>query len=441
MGVWLLQPIEDLLPEQRQEWLASYHLEAQFDSLLRDPAQSVVVLTTPGCGLTSSLSLLSEQPLLVFPYDMRRWPGRPNAFTEADTHFGQWMGNVAQNVIDRLRSRPETAQHLRAYQYEFLVWFVRTHLGLWQALSLLNFLEQQIPASHWESLRSSCERDDLRTLFSAKGSGILGQIGEALDIAAVLGWQGIYACAEITFGDWITLSLVERQTLEDDLRAMLSTLAPLTRTGFGIKLGLPQIMLEPRKARLLTRDRAKVLLSHWQDHDLRQLATRLLCALTEQDAARWEAPVAQLYAQTLDTITAIYQTPGPAAALTLASIIADAHQAGRAPPDMEHVRRELFARAARLRLDGDLASRCVWRGAERIQLTESLYNFFVMLWRHRGGYVNMDALIKQSSSKSNVDQTLTRLRKALEPSSREPIYLQRDGSGPRLAHERCEFPV
>lgn len=423
------------------QWRARCYVPAPFDDLLADPQRSVVVISHAGCGLTTSFRLLQDEPLLLFDYPVRQWPEQRDAFNSRPDHFGQWMGHVAYAFEQQLRERPERIQQLRPYHYEFLAWLTRSYLGQRHVLSLVRLLERHLPAEQVRPLQRFADEAEPSALFRDNVSGTLGQIGEALDIADELGFNGIFACVELPATAWIKTLPAERERIQRQLHDLLAALTPLSRPGFGIKVGIPDIIMRPDEARSIVRDRAIVTVAYWDSDLLLELAGRLGAAALPDGADNQKALTAPLLIALQADIAAVYGKPGPAAVQIIAQALAEMDPRQTEESMLHQLRLRLYLHGGLLRIDGDPNTRRIWRGAKPITLSDNHFELFELLWRHRGDYVKPDTLLSIGSTKSNVDQLVARLRKQIEPplGSDDRIYICRDRSGARLRRESCDF--
>lgn len=427
--------------EKKQQWFTDHGVTTEVDALLADASRSVVVVTYPGSGITTSLSLLRSYKLLTFRYNPDQWPGGKEAFTQAETHFGQWMGLLAYTFIDELKDDRAVSYLLRSDQYEFLVWMAGKYLNRRKSDILLQFLERMLGNERWTGLRDKLEQGYLDNLYGDTVADVIGQIDECLDIASSLGWEGIYASIDISLVDWIERTSTQREHFMTELRRLLTTLTPLQRRGFGIKMGLPPQILSLRDVNDLVRGRAVVSMYHWEKPALLAITASLLATASSCSVEQSHATASSLWDQFIDDVKEIWVTPGPAAAVALAEA---AYNTGLDYDKTEasQLRRWLYEHKAVLRLDGDAKQRTIWRGMLSIKLDETPFRFFASLWDSKGDQVDNETLLLIAGSKGNLDKNISRIREALEPfyKDQQYIYIQRtQGSGTWLVKERCAF--
>jgi len=272
-------------------------------------------------------------------------------------------------------------------------------------------------------------------LYNDDSNGIANQIDEAQDLAALLGWRGIFARVDVGWLEWARRTIEQRRALFDGITSLLGALTPV-RPGFGYKLGISSALdLSPDKVHRLVRGRAVVDTWTWNDAQLRELVVRYVLAAGGPDPRAWLAdPLWELLRRDL---VAIWGLPGPAAAVTLAHELLQRDEQP-APGPLLELRKQLYARTALLLLDPDPVRRTIWRGRVPIILDETPYRFFERLWRSRGSPVANESLQEIAGSQANLDQYISRLRKKLEPFLKQnsyTMYIKRQpGLGTQLEH-------
>lgn len=435
---WLFEQPGALSPEQRQSWSELCRVESPVDDQLKDTQRSIVVLAHPGAGLSTSLDLLGDQQILAIAYQPHQWPGESNEFIAARDHFSQWMALIARQFRDQIEDEPELAARLDVPNHEFLVWLIRRYHSTRQANLWLRQLQDTLPAERFEEVKANLETNDLDQAYGQTTHALPGQIDECLDIARCLGRPAIYLTVDISWADWVQLDAAQRATLAAQVRQLLSTISPLQRKRFGIKVGLP-VALEIGVAEVdqLARSRVTVATYRWDERQLGTIAGRLVHAASDGQVPvdRWfEPPIAE---RLWEDLRQIWGTPGPAAAAALARcIVEEGPVPAPGPREFGAVQRRLYERFAPIRLDGDAARRIVWRGRRPIYLDDAQFRCFEVLWRHQGVPVDSATLIDQSRSgtSANLDKIIQRLREKLEPfyGAKEPgaeknswLYIQR----------------
>lgn len=438
-------PVATMAPELWQLWRARCYQESDVDLLLADPVRSVVISTYGGCGITTSLSTLHSANLLVFPYSPDQWPGQPQAFTRAKTHFGQWMARFADTVTEQLGAQPEHLLRLNPYQHQFFLWLLGHYLGRRQSIVWQSELQQQLPVQAWERLAAIIADEPID--YGDTVSDLKSQIHECVAVARSLGWAGIFASIDITWWDWLARPPEGREQFEAQVRDLLTTLAPLEVPHFGVKLGIAARLLPPQEVDRLTRSRIKPMIFpvtyRWELEQLHQIC-RQLVALAGEDIGKTPAPPPQeLWSWLEADISSIWERPCPAAARALALVwfdLAEQHLADEALIDA--LRAGLYRHAAPLRRDSRPGSQVVYRGQAAIHLDEVPFRIFTVLWQHRGSPASNDVLLNVAGTKTNLDKIISRLREQIEPLYRSGtiIYLQRrPNSGTWLDARAAQF--
>lgn len=442
---WMFEPVATLSPEQWQQWHTRVQVESDIDALLCDPIRSMIITTYPGCGITTSLYLLRFTDLLVFPYNPEQWPGQAQAFTAAESHFGQWMAHVAYALTEEVRNQPERIAALNLYQHQFIVWLLQRYIGRRQSLVWQSHLQSVLPSDAWERLTAMIANEPIA--YEDTVADLKYQLHECVDVAHSLGWRGIFATIDITWWDWVERSVDERQRFDEQVQQLLTTLAPLEVPNFGVKLGIPGRLVPPQEIDKLTRSRIKPtiypLTYRWNIEQLHQICTGLLDMIREEVGGSLSAPPVSMWEWLAPDIASIWETPGPGAAVRLAQQwLIHATQQTAEEMLLPELRAGLYRRAAPLRLDRSPDSKTVWRGGTAIQLDDMPFRVFQILWQHRGSPASNESLLRVAGTKANLDKIISRLREQLEPlyKSGTFIYLQRrQSSGTWLEKDICLF--
>lgn len=427
---WVFTPAATMAPERWRHWQASCYQESEVDLLLADPVRSVVVSTYGGCGITTSLATLRADSLLVFPYNPDQWPGQPQAFTGAPSHFAQWMARFADAVTAQLGGRPELLARLNIYQHQFLLWLLGRYLGrrpglVWQAQ-----LQTLLPLAAWSELATIVADEPID--YGDTVADLKYQIHEAVALARSLGWEGVFASIDINWWDWLERSPAERAQLEAQIRELLTTLGPLEVPRFGVKLGLAARLLPPDEIDRLTRSRIKPLIYpagySWGGAELQAICRRLVALAAEEAGDGAAPPPDELWGWLEADIGAIWERPCPAAARTLALVwhgLAGRQLEGEAL--RLELRAALYRHGAPLRRDPRPGSQVIYRGQAAIHLDDMPFRVFDLLWQHRGAPAGNEALLRVAGTKANLDKLISRLREQIEPLHRQgrTIYLQR----------------
>lgn len=427
--LWMLDPLTSLSAERIEQWVNCCYQPAPVDQLLADPNRSIIVLTTPGCGMSTSLALLPHSGLLTFDYPPERWPGVSGAFTRAESHFAQWMGLIAQRLREQLGDHPDQIRQLKVQHHEFLAWIIRKYLGSRQGTIWLSQLREQLGEADVASVQATIESGELDESYTDTGSGLAGQIEESLQIAQRLGYRGIFATIEISWGEWLQRDPEQRAALVASMRQLLSTLILLQRRGFGMKVGLPVALgLSVAEVEQLVRGRATVSAYDWNEAEIVQIAQRLTSAASAGalSAEPWCSPA--VWTLIGADLRVIWGSPGPGAAVALARAILDQEAHATTPDVIQSLRRSLYARCAPIRLDPDLSRRIIWRGMQPITLEEAPFSCFQILWDGRGRTVETARLRSHMGSQANLDKNISRIRQRLEPFFKDGdyLYLQRE---------------
>lgn len=444
---WVLTSVAAMPPDRRQLWRAHCFVESDVDVLLADPVRSIVISTYGGCGISTSLALLRDTRLLVLPYNPEQWPGQPQAFTRAETHFAQWMAHFVDAVTERLDAHPDQLVRLNPYQHQFVIWLLGRYLGRRQSIVWQGDLQQRLPGAMWEQLGAITASEPIE--YSDTVADLKYQIHECVAIARCLGWDGVFAGIEISWWDWLRRKPEGREQFEAQVRALLTTLTPLEVPHFGVKVGLDARVLPPPEIDKLTRSRIKPMIYpmtyRWTIEQLQQTCRALVVMAGSDLGLTIPPPPLELWAWLDPDITSIWERPCPAAARALAQIWLDLANAQLPDEQLRHeLRTQLYRRAAPLRRDPRPGSQVIYRGELAIHLDEMPLRVFNILWQHRGAPAGNEALLREAGTKANLDKLISRLREQIEPLYRSGtiIYLQRrPGSGAWLDPSVSRFSL
>lgn len=443
---WVFTPVAAMVPDLWQRWRTRCYLESEVDLVLADPVRSVMISTYSGCGITTSLSLLQSANLLVFPYNPDQWPGQPQAFTKAETHFGQWMAHCADAITEQLSAQPEHLLRLKPYQHQFLLWLLGRYLGKRQSIVWQSELQRYLPSQLWQELAAIIVDEPID--YGDTVSDLKSQIHESIAMARALGWEGIFASIDVSWWDWFSRTPEGRERLEAQVRELLTTLAPLEVPHFGVKLGMASRLLPSQEVDRLTRSRITSTVYpatyHWSVDQLQQICRQLVELASEDLGFTLVSPPLDLWNWLEADISSIWERPCPAAAQTLALVWFSLNKQQQLADDalLHSLRVGLYRYAAPLRLDPRPGSQVVYRGQAAIHLDDMPFRIFAMLWQHRGSPANNDVLLNVARTKTNLDKIISRLREQIEPLYRSGtmIYLQRrPNSGTWLDADVTQF--
>jgi hypothetical protein len=432
---WQLEPVTAMSPEQQQRWWASCHVPHEVDAILQDHARSAVILTSPGCGISTALAFLPAD-MLILEYSPSEWQ-----LTQTDepiNHFSQWMRLLAGYFTDTLRYRQHQIAELDNTSHEFLLWLIGHYLGLRYRRNWLRLLQDFLPNERWQLLADQVERGELNDLWSS--TDLRGQIYDSLDLAKRLGYTAIFAVTDISWADWMHTSLPERTRLRASIRSLLERVQFLQTPSFGMKVGLPAEVIPAHEARHLLRSRAQVISYSWQIDEIEGIAGSLIALKDDQARQDFRDQIWQPLLPDLATIWGDAQI-GPGAAVAVARTYLSLAGDGQLPAtQLEQVRAALYRSEAPLRIDPEHTQRTLWRGARRIVLDEAPFRIFQKLWNARGMLVDNEALINIAGSDGALDKNISRIRQGIEPLAKESLYIRRvRGSGAYLQAEHCIF--
>ena len=457
---WPFRALDTLRVSQQRDWLTHCYVRSGLDGVLLDAQRSVVIIAQPGSGLSTSMTLLqlqnplkspmnaepiSEPPsFLTFPYPPERWPALGHTSSQSSTHFELIMGAFADKCIETLKEQPEQLALIPLISHEFLIWLVRRYLPQRRGTVWLHTLEQHDPDLALRQVITQARNNELDQLYTdSDPQSIKGQIEECLDLAQCLGWQGVYAIADISLIDWINRTADERTALRDGMHDLLQQLTQLQRPRFGFKIGVPSVLLSQEDAQSLLRDRAEIITYAWSEDKLWQIADRMLVAASGQSMSLQEllppGSGDELYADVYE----IWGQMCPAAMAALARYAWEQHTLDIPQSQkVRAIRMKLYSNHAPLRRDPQLNQPIVWRGAKPLTLNQAQLRLFDFLWHQRGRFVQTEELIDLNiaTSDDHLAKLVSRIRQVIEPlaNAKMPVYLQRTPSQ-GIWLENCAF--
>jgi hypothetical protein len=440
-----------LAPDDQAWWIEHCYMLPSYNNALYDPERSVLVIGEHGSGLSTSFDILryhyplinddptppaTPQPLL-FAYPPQCWPGQPQALFSADqdSHFKQFMAHLAEQIASIFKYRPALLGRLSLIGHEFMAWMARHYLGPRRGELWCRFVEQHDSGLAVADVLARARRGDLDSLYQDDlPNDMRGQIEECLDIVRALGWNGIFAVAELGHAAWLATPPAQQEALRQSLLRLLESLTLLQNREFGFKVGIVADLLSLKDAEQIPRSRTEVIAHSWTNAELEVLARRLWTA----DHGAPGPPLTPADWRALEPdITSIWGKPCPAASVGVIGACAALRATSPAPPALDDVRAELYRQHAPLRYYPQISGSQVWRGAERITLEEAQIVVFQALWRHcrTKSYASKEELLGLAGSATNLDKIISRIRKHLEPIPGAEIYLHRTQTlGTRLEH-------
>jgi hypothetical protein len=420
----LFERVEAMSVDVFRFWQAECYLDTRANQLLADPASSVVILSPPGAGLSTALALLPLRNVLAFAYPPALWPGQPDAFTSAESHFDQWMGHLAHQLGARLYEQPAALASLDSSSHEFLTWLNQRYRGQRQRELWLRNLRGRLSDESLSALQARAAQPEFATLYSDTGSDIASQVDECLLIGESLNLSGIFARIDASWSDWVWRAKAEREQLTNGLRLLLSSLTPLQRPNFGIKVAISTSLgIGFDELQRLLRGRAAILRWEWSEDETRELVRRYVAGASRGriDPEPWVDQT--VWSMLRDDMGSIWGAPGPAAATAIARQILALNGAAPAAESLLELRTRLYSQAAPIYIDPIPELRTIWRGQQPITLDETPFRLFAALWGDRGHKTDNQHLLSIAGSQASLDQTITRIRRRLEPFYDQGHYL------------------
>lgn len=425
---WPFHPPTHMTPEEREIWWEQCYLSTPADGVLAEMPAWTIITGAPGSGKSVTLAALARREsnhAFIIPYPLEKWPGSPQAWIKDNpSHLAQMMACAAFKVRDYLSQHHQSVPMLPEWQQEFVRWLLEKTGGGRAYHRWLHGLPVDMRES-WQGI-------EYIDLFPSTSDAldIQGQIDELTTLAQTLGFQRVLFTIDVPYQEGYGCV----QPLADLYR--LLELAHHPR--FTIVSAIPLPVLQQGDIVRLARGRVSVLHLEWTVEQGHMLAARYLSTAVTRDfdvsLAEYAQP--QLLASMSQVIANEYGQPTPAGWIGMVeTLLYLAYQPGdRSLPftsdDLTEVKRVFYAR--HLPIKPDLDARGVWRGPRFIALDEQPLGFLNLLYRRQGNPANWDDEDVRflAGSKGNVHTLAARIRKAIEPVPRHPIYLvNRRGEG------------
>ncbi len=414
---WPFWPEEQRTPEQIERWWAECYVPSPADVTLRGVAHSVIISGETGSGKSVTLKALERMEadrLLIVRYPIARWPGEPHAWVANYNHLGQIMACVSMKIKKFLTGQPDKLNQLTAINLEFLRWLIEKHsdkraFRRWADVinnpALLELLKYPF--------------DDLYPT-DTELKDVQGQIEELVTISRRFGFEGVAVIVDVN-----ETEVADEATL-DKVKELFGWLTPLQFEGFAIKAALPDSIVKKTQLVNLSRGRINFASLRWTLKDCQELGNRYLKTATENKIKTFSNIASKTVLTTLaEEIEALYGDPLPRAWLGLTATLLDHYTklnrklTTRQYDDLIHA---YFANYVPLELDK--VRRGVWRGKDFIPLDDQPFSFMKILWQHRdGSYANEFLLREVAGNQGNLNTLANRLRKKIERTPDNPIYI------------------
>lgn len=415
---WPFLPEEQRTPEQNERWWEECYVPSPADVTLRGLAHSVIVSGAPGSGKSTALQALEKyaaERWLIFRYPIERWPGEPYAWASGYQHLGQMMACASIGVKDFLTHHPEKLNLLSETKLEFLRWLIEKYSNARAFRRWADDFNQP------DLLKKLMDQpfDDMYPTDTALAD-VQGQIEELVMVSHRFDFAGVMVLIDVNERE------VASEIILEKMANLFGWLPPHQFEGFAIKASLPESAVEKTKLVERARGRISFISMRWPGEACRELSNRHLQAATEGKVKKIsDLASAELLTALEATIISTHGMSIPQAWLRLTLILLDDYlkQGKRLSLSRQKdLIRLYFANYVPLKFDRE--RRGVWRGIEFIPLDEQPFSFLEVLWQHRGGrYANEVLLKKVASSQANMNTLANRLRKKIEPTPDNPIYL------------------
>lgn len=391
--------------------------------MLQDVERSVAVLGAAGTGKTTAL-LAAQRALagsaLVAPIDAERWLGlQPGTQKSALDIVRGAVCRAVQRVIE---ADPQRVAALTRLQGTFLRWLLQKELrpralGVWREQVRSMALESFFAQPYEDLYPDQADPDDVRgqieeMVHLAQGLN-LDVVAITLDAPAALSAENVSAVGQL-FG-WLDL-------WQHPCFVLKAVLTPGVATGCELEKQV----------------RGRVVVRHlrWAPEKHDAILQRHLVFLGDEQELVVDSAVVPAVAEAARTVLVdIFGELSPRSATCLAETMLDTLQQASPTPDegyVELLQRELYGRFAPLRIERKRLG--VWRGERFIPLAERPFRAFEVLWDAKGDDT-WTALMDVAGSKENIHTLIKRIREAVEPFPKIPLYVCRIGGETyRLEH-------
>ena len=435
--------LESLRAEMEGRWLHQVFVEPSgFSRLLGD--RSVVVLGDVGSGKTAVRLMLAHQvarrpdaPLVV------HWqPGSAtfrslsgySAVQQLEEDLRRILGEIALSLMMGLGQEPERHHRAPAWVQETVNEFIHTFVPRIQRQ--VARIGTDLPEEGRALLQQIAAQPIRQSEQEGPEIEVLEWVREIVDMALHLGWRGIWVLVD-GLEAWLDLEIAQ---VEEMLRTLMSALNLFEIPNFSLKLFAP-VRLKPLLAQSsgVVRRRFDLYSLTWTSEELRLLLERRLAgafgrtdfSLKELCAAsKWPAWLAE------------YGGGIPRGWLELARPVVDEYiRQGRTLSKAEW---QATIRTYPPQLRIDLRQEKVFLGYKEIaNVTPTAYRILHCLYTHHQRRCSREELVRHvfgeeafnTDWRSQIDTAIWRLRKAIEPDSKKPIYVvTQRGRGIGLHH-------
>ncbi|HRJ40288.1 MAG: hypothetical protein KJZ86_00625 [Caldilineaceae bacterium] len=430
---------EHLRAEYETQWLSDIFVEPDnYPALLS--YRSTLLFGAPGSGRTALCKQLlhlsnadPNGPLVVEWQPSLMGAGRG----KADLYFATMnliYDQIARALLQQIPRRPSAFLAAPDWVQETAAWFAQTHLtGNRRRFGAR--LEETLDSEGIDVLRRLLN-DDFEPALTPESPDRM-VIAELADLVQRLGWSGLWLLVD-GLESWLT-SEVQEQV--DGLDNLLSTLELFEIPRFSIKIFSPSSLeLMLMSCGGVLRDRLRVLRLAWRQEQLQQIAAKRVALATGQKAVL----LSDLYTQELILERLVEQGGGtPRGWLSLLRPVVDIYL-GKGNRTLSEKEWESTQRGSIPPLRMDLRQQRVYVGFRQIENVQpSAYELLSYLYQHPERKCSAKELYYRayrklekipatendsgwqppSSWRSWYDTTLSRLRQAIEPNHRKPVYV------------------
>lgn len=423
---WVFRSDMERSVEETQAWREQCYLPSSVDRMLPDSAYWYVVAGCAGSGKTVALQAIPQweaqrglSPSFLIPYPTDYWPGSKKAWLKQEkNHLAQMMACASIRLRDHLSHYPLQLEQFSDLQREFTRWLLERAGGE----RIFRGWVAAMPAN----LRAIFQDTPQINLYPTVEDplDVQGQIFDLVSLVRVLGFR------QLLFVVDIDSSLDEPQLpLLGDLFGWLDL---AHQAGFSLIAAVPLSLLPEVKQR--SRGRATVSILQWSLQQCQTIATQhLRLATNNRTLLLTDYAESALLEKAGQWLREQYQQDVPASWVQLTQTLLNLthHSLPSLPHPLtlqqwDQLRYSFSANHLKLKLD--LAKHGVWLGPRFVKLDDQPFSLLQLLYRRRGHPISWEdrELRDIVGSQPNLHSIASRLRKAIEPVPRDPVYLFND---------------
>ncbi len=404
---WPFAPLDNLPEALQVRWWEECFLPTPAYEILRNQPHWAVIIGKAGCGTSTLLRALKQDRQstdLVLDLSIGLQPEGKNSDSNL---LREIMTQAAREFCFRFSDHQAWLEKISLTQREFLRWLIEKFLGHRPYLVFLDGLE-----SAAQNLMAGVELVELYAT-QTETMDVQGQITELSNLSRSVGYLNLLVVVD-------TLPYASEAQLAK-LVDFLGWLEPMHHRGFVVIVAITQMLFEMYQLDFLMRGRVKVIQLETSPQATHLIVGKRLSAATGGQIHHLTQMVETKLLNQLETM--IEQefgalAPGPLIHVTDLLLESLEHGCRLDENLYETVRDNFYLQHLPLRLAAQTQQLGVWRGHRFIPLDAGPYDLLKRLaksrvetWGGKGGNEYLHTLA-------------SRLRKAIEPDPKNPIYVQ-----------------